>query len=658
MISLASATISLEQQPKQTYNLGDIIELPIKIIASQQINDILSIKLTCGETEIEIYKEYIALVEGEKTRDLSIPLIKEFVGKARGACSINYKLGIEEGNLSSKFIISNKVNIILQELTQSFAPGEKITLIGTALKENSKGINGIIEANLSTEGATKMIYSNLVENGAFTLEINLPQNTKAGAHTIHLYTYEKDSKGEIINNGSLITNINIKQVPTNLEIILDDVKLDPGETLRLKAILHDQTGDNMAEKVYFAIKNPEGEVIEKFEKTTDEYFEHYINETEIPSIWRINAYSGELSTNAAFTINEKKDIQIEILNSTVVITNIGNVVYQETIDIQIGEEIKKVELNLKIGESKKFTLTAPKGEYLVQIGEKTETVGLTGNSIDVKKFAEKTFVLKPFIWVFIIIILCLIAYMVFRKGYKRTFFGKKHNLGHNFKPVKVEKEKRITLKGNLINPTIPVELSLSIHGNKQTSNVIDLNLKNYKEFGAGEGGVKETLTKIIRAVENEKGLIYQSADNLFFIFAPEKTRTFQNADKSLNIIQEIIKILEHHNKLFKQKIEYGIAIDSGDIILKSEPNVIKFTAITSLITNLKRMSHLSKKQVYLTTKIKNELGSKIKAEKVQSNKIEAYSLREIVSKPDHSKFITGFMDRLERDRKFHGESSK
>lgn len=658
LISLASATISLEQQPKQAYNLGDTINVPLRIVASPVINDLLSVNLVCGETQIEIYKEYISLKESEKSRDLSIPLIKEFIKDSRGTCSINYEMGVGNGNLSLDFTISNKVNILVQELTQEFSPGEKVTLVGTTIKENGEGINGVIEANFSTEGSSNMIYSNLVENGIFTLEINLPQNIKAGAHAINLYTYEKDSKDQIINNGSLITNINIKQIPANLEIVIDDMKLDPGETLKLKAILHDQTGENMVEKVFFAIKNPEGEVVEKFEKNTDEYFEYYINETELPSIWRINAYSGELSTNTAFTINEKKKIKTEILNSTVIITNIGNVVYQETIDVQIGEKTKKVELNLNIGESKKFALTAPRGDYLIQIGEETETVSLTGKSVDVKKLSRRNFALNPFIWIFIILILGLIAYMIFRKGYKRTFFGKRHFLKSKSKPTKIKREKVIPLKGKLINPETPVELSLSIHGNKQTSNIINLNLKNYKELNSSEGGVKETLGKINRIVEEEKGLIYQSTENLFFIFAPERTRTFKNIEKSITISQEIIKILEHHNKLFKQKIEYGISMDSGDIILKSEENVVKFTAITSLITNLKRMSHLSNKQIYLSSSVRNDLGSKIKVEKVKNDKIHAYSLNAVVSKPDHSKFITGFMERLERDRKPHKKSSK
>jgi len=47
-LTLASASISLEQQPKQTYNFEDTLDLPIKIIASQEISDVLLIKLICG----------------------------------------------------------------------------------------------------------------------------------------------------------------------------------------------------------------------------------------------------------------------------------------------------------------------------------------------------------------------------------------------------------------------------------------------------------------------------------------------------------------------------------------------------------------------------------------------------------------------------------
>ncbi len=661
-LTLASAAISLEQQPKQTYNFEDTLDLPIKIIASQEISDVLLIKLICGSIETEIYKEYISLTEGEKTRDLSIPLIASFIGNSQGTCSINYQLGTQKENLSQDFDLSSQIDILAQEVEGSFSPGDKITLSGTAIKRNGKELTGIIEANFSTNGISNMIYSNLVENGNFIIEIILPQNIKAGDHTLNLFAYEKNSDLKIINNGSLKTTINVKQIASNIEIILDDPKLDPGETLKGRIILHDQTGENMIEKAYIAIKDSKGQVIEKIEKLTDEYFEHDVNLTEAPSTWRINVYAGGLDGTSAFIINEKKAIKTEILNNTLTITNIGNVNYEEIVEINIGEEIKQIDLSLKIGESKKFTLTAPRGNYLIQIGEESKTVSLTGKSVDVKKFSEKTFALKPAIWIFIIIILGLIAYMIFRKGYKRTFFGRKHPSKGKHQKVKdtfIRRSKKVKeIKGHLINPLTPVEFSLSIHGNKQTSNIINLHLKNYSEISSGQGGVVETLKKITELIEESKGLVYQSRENLFLIFSPEKTRTFKIQELTISLAKEIVKILENHNKLFKQKIEYGLAIDEGELIIKSEKNSVKFTAITALMTNLKRMSIVSNKQIFLSEKLRNTLASKIKVDKVENDKIKAYNLKEIVSKPDHSKFITGFMERLGREDKNHKKSSK
>jgi len=211
---------------------------------------------------------------------------------------------------------------------------------------------------------------------------------------------------------------------------------------------------------------------------------------------------------------------------------------------------------------------------------------------------------------------------------------------------------------NILNNTTNVEFSLSIHGNKQTSNVVNLSLKNYHGISSGEGGVKETLDKIGNIVEKRKGLIYQNNHNFFFIFAPEKTRTFRNQETALDIAKEIAEIMENHNKLFKNKIEYGISVDEGDVILGQEKGEVKFTAVNSLIINLKKMSSTANKQIILSEKVRNDLASRIKADRVPGDKVHAYVLREVVSKPDHSKFIRGFMERMEKDKRIQQNNSK
>ena len=54
--------------------------------------------------------------------------------------------------------------------------------------------------------------------------------------------------------------------------------------------------------------------------------------------------------------------------------------------------------------------------------------------------------------------------------------------------------------------------------------------------------------------DNKKAGIYENGENLFFILAPIKTRTFKNEKIAISLAQELQEILKDHNKRFKQKI--------------------------------------------------------------------------------------------------------
>ena len=653
-ISFASATISLNQQPDSVYNLGDLLEIPISIIADAPINNLLSVKMDCGVLETEIYKEYISMENGEKERDLSIPLVPEFIGNSTGECAINYQLGTETGSLTGVFSISNKIILTIDEKNQSFSPGEKVILSGSAIKENGVPVEGVIEATISLENFGGMIYSNAINEGKFNLEINLPKDTPAGTITINLNAYEKNKEGISLNNGQSTTTIKVRQIPTNLEIVLEESSANPGEKITGEILVHDQTGKVMDSKGYISIKNEAGEIIKKFPVATGEKFEYEINESQKPAIWKITAYSNELTTLANFKVNEYKKVDSKITENILEVKNTGNVPYSDVLDIKIGNATKQIELNLEVGETKKFTLSAPSGEYVVKVGDETHKTVLTGKAIDVKEFSNKAFSLNPLIWIFVILILGMMALMIFRKGYKKAFFGRRYKHSKE-KPDNDEmiapslgKQSTRKRKSEIINPSFPAELSISLHGTKQTSDIVSINLKNNREL-TGEGGVSETLQKIVDFAEENRALTYFTKDNLFFLLVPTKTKTFKNEIRALSIAKEAERILKHHNKLYKQKIEFGIAIDSGDLIIH-DGNPVKFMAMTSIMTNIKKISHYSEQEIYLSEIIRGRLGSSIKTERKEMGSKTFHKLKTIVQKADNSKFIKGFLERLEKDK--------
>lgn len=649
--SLASAEIIINQQPKDLYNLGDIVTLPTKITTSKDTSNFFDMYLICNGIQTEIHKEYIVLSAGqEKQITPSIPLIKNFIGRTTGTCKIK---SILEGDyiLTNEFKISDLINIEIKTEKTEFDPQENIVLEGEAIKENQEAVKGFIELKLTNKNSSIFEMLNTVNNGYFYINFSLPKNTEAGDYLMMVNIYEKDSEGETTNQGSTDYNILIKQVPTNLEIAFETQEVEPGTNLKVKAILHDQTGEKIASNAIITIKNKESIILEQTEKPTDEFLEFPILYKEAPKEWTVVAVSNKLTNEATFKIKEKQEVKIELINKTIIIANTGNVLYNQTVLIKIGEESKNINVSLGIDETQKYILSAPDGEYQIEVltpeGSKiTGRTTLTGKDISVKKTPTgiKSLINYSVIWIFIIAVLGFIAFMILKKGYKRSFFG-------YINSKKKEKNKKISFQKNpIINTINKAELSLSIKGEPQDISLICLKIKNFEEIKSKKGAVEETIQTLSNLAEGNKAVIYENQGNLFFIFSPLKTKTFKNERNAAITAQKIKDILTNHNRLFKQKIEFGIALNYGKIIAKQEKNILVFMSLGTLMTTAKKIASISNEEILLSEKIKEKLASDIKTEKQRKANIDVYTIKEIRDHEGNKKFISSFLRRNEGNK--------
>ena len=650
--SLASAEIIINKQPDEIYNLGDIISIPITIKSLNEASGSFQMNLICEGHEFNFYKNGVGLSAGEeKEMNPSLILTKNLIGELKGQCKIK---GIfkEEYILTNDFIISNLIYIQLTTEEIEFNPGENILIEGGATKENNDNVNGFINLELVNNDSSENINQlETINNGFFSINISLPDDIQAGTYIVKLTAYEKNLE-EITNNGLFNYNILIKQVPTNLEIAFENQEIEPGTNLRVKAILHDQTGEKIEANAIITIKNKNDKILEQLEKQTDEFLEFPIEYNEEPAEWTVVAVSGTLTNEATFKIKEKEDIRIELINKTVIITNTGNVYYNKTLLIKIGNDSSNIDVGLEVDETQKYVLTAPEGEYNIEIitdkGNKiTGMAALTGKSIDVKKASGGVATIVRYSsWIFIIMVLGFVTFMIFKKGYRRSFFG-------YIQSKKKERDKLTPIKKNsMINSKNKAELSLSIKGDKQSASVVCLKIKNFKDIESKKGNANETLQKIVDMAEKNKAVTYESQNNLFFILAPIKTKTFKNEKNAIKIAQEIDEILTEHNKLFKQKIEFGISINYGTIIAKAQTSLqtkepLKFMSMGTLITTAKKISSLSNNEILLSEKMNDRLKSDVKTEKQNKEKISVYKIIEMKNKEEHKKFIRNFLNRIE-----------
>jgi len=663
LVSVVSAEIILNEQPKGIYNLGETISFPVIIKSNTDALAKFQMDLICGEVEKNVYSQGpISLLAGaEKEIDFSVPFIREIIGTSKGLCKIRCSLdnvskagSLSDKSLTNEFKISELVNVKASLNKNKLNPEEEVIITGNATKESGEELEGFVDITLSKDNFLVIRQTETVVNGLFNSEIKLQKTMESGEYVLTITAYEKDSQERVTNKGFLDNSITVNQIPTSLEIIFEKKEVIPGEILRTKAVLHDQTGKKINSLAVITIKNEENSVISQVEKQTDQFVEYQIKEGQAPSEWKVAAVSSQLSKESSFKIDKLEKVDIDLINKTVLITNTGNVFYNKTLLITIGSNQSTLDISLKIGESKKYYLTAPTGEYQVKVisqegKEITESVALTGSAISIKEISEGAteLIRHPFVWFFITAILGFAAFLFFKKGYKKSFFG--YGNSRPPKPLQIQ-ERAPSQKNVLVFPKNKAHLSMSIKGNQQKTSVVCLRIKNHQNLVANKSGTAETLQKIVNMAEDAKASIYENNEIILFLFIPSITKTFQNELTSADFAQSAKKILNEHNKLFKQKISYGLSAEVGDIISKPVEDSIAFMGMGQLLINAKKLASIAQEDVFIGENLKEKIQSDAKLEKHASERLPYYTIKELRDKEKHQKFLSSFVKRMEKDK--------
>lgn len=676
LISFASAEMIIDQQPSKVYNLGDSVNIPVTIKTIAGVSGTLSLDLLCGTKQINFYKNGINLLSGEeKTVEASLVLTKEIVGESTGTCKIKGVLG-KEYFLTNEFKISNIIVIKPNTEENLFEPGQGIVIFGETVKENGQSAKGFIEAELIiAEGSSENIaQKGTINNGIYSINIVLPKNMKAGKYTVKLNAYEVSLDNTKTNKGSISYNIEIKQIPTSLEVVLKDKEIIPGKSVEIKTILHDQTGENIESLSKIIIKKENLEIVEgseNLEKKTGEYLKFPIVYNQPPETWTIVATSNELTAETQFTILENEEISVELVNQTLLfVTNTGNLPYNGTINIRIDEVSKDFNLYLPVDGDNKYELkTQYSGIHEVELTDKNKeslfkeeidlpesrVSGTTGYAIkDASESISKEIYSKPLFWIFIILILIGITFLIMQnnKRRKKEFSPTKSSPKKTFKVKQVPKknvawENRAILlsKESKLKTNNKANLSLSIKGNKQEISVVNINTKNLAELQEKKSNVEEPLQKIINFSETKKAFIYENQNNLTIMLVPSKTRTFKNESTALDIAKEAKEILYNYNRVAKYKIDFGISLEHGSIVEKTEQGAMQFMSLGTLMGNAKKISLVSEGEILLGESIKNKL-TNVRTEKQDNGKVIAYKIKDIKYYDEgHSRYMQNFMNK-------------
>ena len=88
-----------------------------------------------------------------------------------------------------------------------------------------------------------------------------------------------------------------------------------------------------------------------------------------------------------------------------------------------------------------------------------------------------------------------------------------------------------------------------MQGNKSRVSIIALKIKN--KLGSAEKG---SLHKAVEKVYNKRGAVYEQGNFIYIIFSPLMTKSKDNEVIAARAAQEMVGVLNAHNKKFKDKI--------------------------------------------------------------------------------------------------------
>lgn len=433
LVQLAFAGINIDPFLTDQYNIGDKVNIKGGILFEEDIQGSMKIDLNCGENNtLPVYFTLLDLVAGTSEEyGVTVPMRDSFIGKCNFIVVVN---GAAENyqETSGIFEVTDKLNVevIADKLLAN--PGDSVKITGSAKK-----ING----DLVEKGSGILIIdgdSELVElkDGVFENYLQLYSSIDSGKHEIEFSI--QDDKG---NKGEDKTNFKVNAVPTTINLVIDE-EYSPGENIIGKVLLYDQAGKPMEGSGSVEFYNPSGDI--EFTKNikSEENFEFKLDQFSIPGTWRANSIIENLEINKNIKIEEIKKIETLLEGSVFSVRNIGNVDYNDPIEITlegVESEINVVKMtSLKPNQTIQFDLSEEVkygGEYKV-----SSPMGITGNVVLEGKGVGSTMIG----WIALTLVFLFLIYIVLRRGNTATKV-RRDNVRRN--KVRQNKIKEVREKG-------------------------------------------------------------------------------------------------------------------------------------------------------------------------------------------------------------------
>jgi len=643
-MQLALATITIDNPPLEKYKIGELIDISATVNSDYEEQSFVSATINCPSDDLNFFKIPFT------SNFIDIPAIivdENFVGECKIEIAlVNSEDTIIEQISSEPIKITNKLELEFSIDKETYNPGEKILLEGTLESDTE------LTVKLSDSGDAIYEYSEKIINSQFSIIIDLDKTLRAGEKTIQVF-----AEDDLGNNVEESKSISINQIPSLIEISIEQVELDPNESASFKAIVKDQTENLMISTITYRVYDPDENIVESL--TSSEQISLELSGFS-PGEYLVKSSFKDLEDTIKFNVKEVKEIDLTLNEDIITISNIGNVRYIEDFNFEakFGETIYQIPISLDLNINEKMLIDLkseiPSGTYelkaITQQGTiKPGTIEIVDNRPAIKKLSQglsqvtgsaiietdkvgNIFYLGFFL-VFIGFILVLAVNRKFKKNLTQVVDGTvvvqgKQNQGLKDSLVKKQKEKKLLKEmfGSYVDHNI-LKKNFSTKMQKKDISIMFTDIRGFSKIFENKDSkeIMEMLNmhfgKASQIVKKNNGFINKFiGDAIMALF----NATVNDENHLLNAIRSAIELKNDLTDLNKQivaknldPIEIGIGIDSGTCTIGTlgSKEKLEFTAIGAPVNIASRLEAFSKGEVLITEKSYKKVKTKIKAEK-------------------------------------------
>lgn len=180
----------------------------------------------------------------------------------------------------------------------------------------------------------------------------------------------------------LLSSLVIAQSYTmELFTLPEDKIFEPGETIKVKVTLFDSNSNLVNDEVSIIFKDISELSIEETTIQSNNFEEITLPENALAGEGEIVVSYKDSEITENFFVSESELVSFEVQGEKLIVTNIGNTIYDKTIYITIGDTVGSKNPNLGVGESVSYRLVAPEGSYNIKVTDDSRNTLFTKGSV-------------------------------------------------------------------------------------------------------------------------------------------------------------------------------------------------------------------------------------------------------------------------------------